>query len=434
MNSGARKEIVVGVVFLGILAVLFAFTVIIRGKSIFKPPEEFAAYFPRGVGGLREGNVVRISGLEVGQVEKMRLLKGGVLAHISVQSGVVLYPGYKITVRAFSPLGGKYVDIHRGDEKLPPLDYDLMKGRTVWSPELDFAPQTAFHMGPGPSQGLPLRGEVEAELITELAGLAETIRPDIEKAVANVRDMTDKMNQNVGTIGKLVGDPSLFDSLASAAANFERATASLASVLAKADSTSGTLGKLVADPALYDEATRAMSGAANIFEKVDQGQGVAGRLVNEGPMAQSIERTVLKIEGIIASLEATETHPKGKGTAGRFLHDDGAYLALQNSLLELRTMLYDINTKDGPVGVLVRDEAAGQAIQRTLASVESATANVEKVTLALAEGRGSAGRFIMDDKFVREAERVLVSIRESIEDTREQAPINAFIQAVFQAF
>ena len=84
--------------------------------------------------------------------------------------------------------------------------------------------------------------------------------------------------------------------------------------------------------------------------------------------------------------------------------------------------------------IFIIPEKRNIAPRNILASVERSAANIEKVTFALSEGKGTAGRLIMDDRLVREAERVLVQLRESVEDTREQAPIQAFVGAVFQAF
>ena len=110
------KEMVVGLVFIATLSVLGVFTILISGYNPLKPPVKMFVFFD-DVAGLREGNVVRIAGLEVGQVEKMALRPRGVMARLVVQRHVRLHPEYKITVRAFSPLGGKYVDSGQGRQR-----------------------------------------------------------------------------------------------------------------------------------------------------------------------------------------------------------------------------------------------------------------------------------------------------------------------------
>lgn len=421
------KELTVGIVFFAIMCSIGVATILIRGVNPLKPPFDWVVYFPDGVGGLREGNVVRISGLEVGQVEEMRLQTRGVLAYLKVQRGVELYPGYQIHVRAFSPLGGKYVDVRRGDMTHPALVETL--GYEDF--EASYPPDQPFHLT-GESDGRPLKGGVEPELITELAEMAEAIRPDVEKTVANIRLATDRVAETQGTVGKLLGDTTLHDTLVSAADNLDKAAGHLATIFAKVDRNQGTLGRLINDPRLYDSTADAMASARSIADKVDRGRGPLGKLVNDEQVAMSLERSIGHLEKALAAV--ADDSNGGRGTVGKLIHSPDAHEELEATLAELRTALTTINQGKSPVGVLVTSEAAGMSLKRTLASIENTAAHIERSAYAIRKGRGTVGRLIHDDRLVNEAERVLVQLRESTEDLREQAPINAFIQAVFQAF
>src|SRR5687768_7245105 len=192
------KELVVGIVFFATLTVLGVFTILISGYNPLRPPVNMWVFFD-DVAGLREGNVVRIAGLEVGQVKKMLLRPRGVMSQLVVQSHVKLHPGHRITVRSFSPLGGKYVDVDRGELSMPSLDI----------------PQDM----PEPKDAL--KGFHEAEFISEIADLAEKVKPLVISAVANIRDVTEKVNNMQGTLGRLVGDPSMYNHLRNASRNLE---------------------------------------------------------------------------------------------------------------------------------------------------------------------------------------------------------------------
>ncbi len=429
-----KKEVIVGIVFVGALAVLGVFTILIGGVDPFNPPKTLWVYF-RDVGGLRQGNVVRVAGLEVGQVDEMKLIENGVLVKLRVNSSVELHEGYSITVRSFSPLGGKYVDIDRGNlaapkipiPSRPPTKAEILgiEGRAGEAgPGGGAAPGAGKGSGgpggsPGEDRAIVLQGRPEPELISELADLAEKVKPAILEAADNIRDVTAKINQMHGTLGKLVNDPTIHDSLASAAVSIDRAAREAADLVHKISEGSGTLARLANDPALYDVATDTLRRVNSIAQKVDGGVGTVGALFNDEALRARVAGAVARIESLLAKAD------EGKGTVGRLFNDDRVYENLAAALASIRETAGAIAGARGPLGVLLRDEKAGEDLRRTIA-------HLERVAEAIAEGRGTLGRLIMDDRLIVEAERVIVEVRESVEDVREQAPINSFATAVLQ--
>jgi phospholipid/cholesterol/gamma-HCH transport system substrate-binding protein len=413
MKSATGKELLVGVVFFAILGTLAFFTIVVSGVNPFDPPKKFFVYFDKGVAGLRKGNVVRISGMEVGKVDDMKLIKKGVLVKLVVIPGVRLHPGYSIKVRAFSPLGGKYVDVVRGQTGAPVLELPLKD----W-PSYSSVDELEAMTGP---EGPVLFADTEAELIGELADLAEEIKPTIIEAVNNIRDVTEKMNSMQGTLGKFIGDPAMFDNLTEAAANLNDATDDLADIAQKINEGEGTLSRLVNDPELYDTGVELFTNLGSVARKVDEGRGTVGRLFNDERMAQDLADAAGHLETIL------EKAAEGDGTVAALLNERELYDELTASIKDLGIVAEKLAESRGPLGVLITDEQAGEDLRRTIA-------HLERISGAVAEGRGTVGRLIMDDRLVSEAEHVLTQIRESVEDLREQAPISAFTSAIFQAF
>ncbi|GIW71578.1 MAG: ABC transporter substrate-binding protein [Planctomycetota bacterium] len=410
MKGLSGRELIVGVVFFAILVVLGVFTVIVSGYNPLNPPQTWYVYFPHGVAGLRKGNVVRVAGLEVGKVDDMWPMPEGVLAELVIQPGIEIFPGYDIKIRSFSPLGGKYVDVVRGQSRQRPLEVRL--------PAVPRADELAELAGP---QGPVLLGDTEAELISTLADLAEEIKPAVVEAVNNIREATARLNQTQGTLGLLLSDRRLYDNLAAASAHLERASGELAAVVHKVHAGEGTLSRLLNDPALYERTVAAMRNVESITAKVDRGPGTLARLLNEPRLADDLERAADHLEVILYQAAY------GRGTVAALLNERRLHDELVAALGGLREVTERLAHARGPLGVLLTDERAATDLRRTLA-------HLEKITGTVAAGRGTVGRLIMDDKLIQEAERVLVQLRESVEDLREQAPINAFTQAVFQAF
>jgi hypothetical protein len=109
---------------------------------------------------------------------------------------------------------------------------------------------------------------------------------------------------------------------------------------------------------------------------------------------------------------------------------DGAAATAEN----LGVITSNITTSKSAVGVLFNDDETGTAIKSTLNHLDSIAASVD-------DGKGAFGLVVKDQLFrdrvariFTEVERLTVEFRDSVEDLREQAPINAFLGAVFAAF
>ncbi len=408
--TATRKELIVGVVFFAVMITLGVFTIILRGVNPFKPPKDIWVFFT-DVGGLREGNVVRIAGLEVGQVEQMKLTPrpgrrepNGVLTHLREQSGVELFDDYKIRVKAFSPLGGKYVDVERGDA-------------------------TAARVEPPPEEPddvyKALVGSTESELISTAAELVENIKPDIERTAAALRDFTEKLAGLQGTVGKLVSDPTLYDNLAAASASLKTSLASIEGVAANLSSGQGTLGKLLSDDRLYWSTLGTMENVRKVTGVLadEKGKSVAQRLIHDPKVGDDLAGAVAHVESILAEID------EGRGNLGKLVRDDRLYENLVALSASARTLAERLANPEAqsPLGVLLTDEGTGARLKKIISDLEG-------VTDALVTAKGTLGRLAMDDRLINEAERTIIELRESVEDVREQAPINAFLGAVFSAF
>ncbi len=408
--SATRKELIVGVVFMGIMVVLGFFTIIVGQYKPWQPPTDIYVKFP-AVGGLREGNVVRITGLEVGQVRRMRRVPDGVLAELRLQMSAEefdLHEGHIIRVKAFSPLGGKYVDIDRG---------------TLTAP-------LAENRGFDPLR--PLQGGIEPELVTEAAELVAAIRPPLEETARNLAEATAKLNTLEGTIGKFLGDPAVYDNIAKASAELASASEKINLIVARVESGEGSVGKAIKDPSLYDAATGTLQKLDGLLASlaeagepgpplggfwalmVEERRGsIAGRLLYDQQMGTDLAATVADIREITRGVRA------GEGSVGKALRDPTLHDELVATLDKAQEALGSLAT--------VLDEDSAKSLRATIE-------NIEEITAAIREGRGTIGGLVMDRALLDEAQRVIVELRESVEDVREQAPINAFIGAVFSAF
>ncbi|MFQ5509872.1 MAG: hypothetical protein ACE5FN_11145, partial [Leptospirillia bacterium] len=90
-----------------------------------------------------------------------------------------------------------------------------------------------------------------------------------------------RVEEGTGTIGKLVNDPSAYESL-------QTALAQLKDVVAKVNRGEGTLGKLVQDPELYERLEGAASGVEEFTRQATHGDGTIGRLMSDDGTVENL--------------------------------------------------------------------------------------------------------------------------------------------------
>ncbi|MCU0822281.1 MAG: MlaD family protein [Spirochaetes bacterium] len=67
-------------------------------------------------------------------------------------------------------------------------------------------------------------------------------------------------------------------------------------------------------------------------------------------------------------------------------------------------------------------------------NVYSTINNVKEITEKLNSGQGTLGKLINEDKIHQETDGLVKEVRDSMEDSREQAPVSSFIRALLIAF
>ena len=109
-----------------VLLAFTAITIVIFGQIRFENTVDYSADFSSG-SGLRRGQFVRASGVEVGKVKSLRLVDGGrrVRVDFDVDRSLPLYQSSTAHIRYANLIGERYLEVKRGqgegaDRVLPP--------------------------------------------------------------------------------------------------------------------------------------------------------------------------------------------------------------------------------------------------------------------------------------------------------------------------
>ena len=109
-------------VFSLVLLLFTAIIIVVFGQMRFDRTTGYSAIFSNA-SGLRAGQFVRASGVEVGKVSKVELIDGGsqVRVDFNVDRSLPLFEGTTASIRYLNLIGDRYMELKRGDsdKRLP---------------------------------------------------------------------------------------------------------------------------------------------------------------------------------------------------------------------------------------------------------------------------------------------------------------------------
>lgn len=407
-------DLLVGLLFFAGMGIL-GFVTIFKAQR-FGTTKLYRIRFPK-VYGLKEGSPVRCEGKQVGEVKRLELVESFVRATVEVSDEVNIYKSRsRVAVTPFSPLGGRVVEITRGDPESG-----------------EYEPATIVD---GQPDGTVIQGDAEGELITVITQLIEENRGKIDEIVENVRLATGQLRRTNNLLGKTLNDEQFADDFGEIAASAKRAAGHLDEILARIDRGEGVIGDLTVDDSpLKDNVDRTFKGAGDATEelavfakKLNEGEGAIPTLINDAQTGEDVR-------AITANL-ASATEPLGEGRGlMRLFTEEEVYENIRSASGDISELTSSANNPNTPIGVALKDEAAGEDLRSILSNLETTTERINDPKAGLVGALTSDGELATKTRDIfDEIGRVLKEFRDSLEDVREQAPVNAFIGTVFSAF
>lgn len=309
-----KTETVVGlfiVVALGIFFYMTFFLGVFRFDRMNYLP--YTVYF-NDVSGLEKKADVKIAGVKVGWVEGIELINGQcqAKAHIMVLKRYVLRTNAHAIVRQEGLLGSKYLELLPGDPTLSPLP----------------AGQTLEKHGRSPASVDEILHKVQ-----EIAGNVEEVSDSFQAALGGhegkeqLRSMVDNFSEAAHRIAQFSSglDRTLGhneDSINTILSDLKEFTRDLKeafpgirdSIQKVADSVDRDVGKLAeklenTSVAIEDAALQARDGFKNISsvaEKIDEGKGLIGKLINEDETYRDIKVTVQGLKHYFKKIDSLQ--------------------------------------------------------------------------------------------------------------------------------
>ncbi len=271
-------EVTVGAFMFMVLLALGFFTIVLSRENLFSPNYHLEVVF-KSVQGLREGDNVFLRGVDVGKIKRLQLEKDGVHVHVILDIEPELHEDYRIEVLPSSVLGGRYLNIYEGSESKPLLPRDA---RLVGIPPVDLI-------------------EEATKTIQNIRGALEEgdVLNNLKSMMADLREITRKLNQGEGTLGKLLTDDEVYNELKTIAGNLRDVSDRLAQ-------GKGTLGKLLSeDDQLHKDLSEIAANLKQITGDIEAGKGTIGKLVKDDALYQDAVMTINEVRAAVDDFRET---------------------------------------------------------------------------------------------------------------------------------
>src|SRR6266576_2572012 len=345
MNIG-MSELRVGLLVFIALAVLIILVLNASGElNPFKTHLHLRARFV-DANGLREGSEVKLAGVKIGKVDRIRLLSPS-------EVGTAANPQ---KIEAFLTIDTKI-------DGVPATDRIRTDSTAQQASPSILGSEMIINITPGTALGLPVNENyllpaTSGSTMSDLATSGTDLAQRLSKLSDQLNEVVKNVREGKGTVGRLFNDEALYNNLNATIRDAEELATQI-------KSGKGSAGKFIYDEALYNNANDISANLKKLSADLTAGRGTAGKL-----------------------LESDEMYNKISRIADRVNH----------SMDQIDSIVGDVNAGRGTLGKLVKDEAIYNDARTAIARFNTTASRIDSVVAGAQRGEGTLGKLITDDQ------------------------------------
>jgi phospholipid/cholesterol/gamma-HCH transport system substrate-binding protein len=289
--------------------------------GLFTPRITLRSYFDNAQG-LRVGAPVRLSGVDIGNVARIRIVPNEdkrltpveITMKVSTKYGYDLRRDSVTSLETAGVLGETYLDIDSAQALgSPAQDGDILP--TQVHPD--------FNQVVRASQGTLQNMDALLKRADRILAFAESGK---------------------GSLGKLIYDPTLYNRFSATVADFQK-------IVSQVGSGQGSLGALISRNDAYDKFLSTLDKMNTIIDDMQQGKGTAGKFLKDPSLFNNANDTIANLKQVTADINA------GKGTLGKLSKDEELAKKLDTTITKLSELTTELEAGQGTVGKLFKDES-----------------------------------------------------------------------------
>ncbi len=294
--------------------------------------------------GLREGSEVRLAGVRIGKVDRIRLMVPSEMTGPAPQK-----------IEAFLTIDNKI-------DGVPATDRIRTDSTAQQAAPSILGSEMIVNITPGTPLGQPV---TENFLLPSSAG---STMSDLATQGTELAQKLSKLSDQLNEIVKNVRDGK------------------------------GTVGRLFNDESLYNNLNATIADAEELARQVKSGKGSAGKFIYDEALYNNANDIALSLKKLSADLSA------GRGTAGKLLQSDEMYNKINriadrvnHSMDSIDQIIAGVNSGQGTLGKLIKDEAIYNDARVAIARFNTTAARIDNVVAGAQRGEGTIGKLITDE-------------------------------------
>lgn len=251
---------------------VFALGIIVLGDFQFHGTYPLYIYFDNALG-LPEKGPVKVAGVEVGQVERIDLERQRARVKVRVRKDIAVHQGTKAQVASTGFIGSKYLELTLGDLAAPVLaPGDSFEGTPTFTFD-DVMSKLGAFLKDDPNQG--------------------DVADNLRVTVANFRRVSQALADSIGTQQAELTE--IVQNIRDVSAHAKYVAADLREIT----------GERKEDIKIALEKFRSISERLDqITERVQNGEGLLGRLVNDPELGKNLDQTMANVNKATSDIKS----------------------------------------------------------------------------------------------------------------------------------
>jgi phospholipid/cholesterol/gamma-HCH transport system substrate-binding protein len=280
----------------GALLLVVSLLFIGTASNLFSKTFTIAAIF-KNVEGLKEGDKVWLSGVQIGTVKSVRIVKvGEVIVSLSLKEkqNDFIRKNASASIGSDGLIGNRIVVIQPGNSKEVIKDADTIKA-----------------ISPADTQ--------------EIINIAKEVGENTRSITLDLKAISDKVNNGQGIIGELLNEGTFAKDIRKVVSSFK---------------------------ATGDQTNKAAQSLTNLIDEAQHGKGILPTLINDTSFVSVSKQTLIHVKKVSANAASMST--------------------------SIEAVTAKINTKNNAVGVLLSDTVAAAELKAIIKNTESASVKLDE--------------------------------------------------------
>ena len=261
---------------------------------------------------LKTGSDVRLAGVSIGSVKATKLRNETAIAVLTIAEGIPVPSDSVATITTAGLLGNNYVAIEPGKAKTLLKEGDTIKTRRtrdineVVGEIGNISDKITEFLDAFTGEG---KGEMK-NLFTNLNDLIEDNKNNLTKTFANLEEITTRLVDGEGTLGKLMTEDKAYDDLLAMVDDIKKAAEKTSDFMDEAKDithqvkgSKGALGVLLYDEKAADQLKNTIANFDEFSEKLNSNDSTLGRLVTDDSLYVKAENAMDKVENAVEAVE-----------------------------------------------------------------------------------------------------------------------------------